>query len=293
MREFSVAELKQALKAYPSASFGEDFFIMDFCHKADTDLIISYPCKFKGVMCLFCMEGCLNYHIGMGKYVLTKDSFSISLPGDIINIVPMKGEMFKLRILALSDKIVTKLNQDMFQAQLAYRERVIKTDRQCKMMIHNFGNLFKSLVFRPHENTQQSLTLMVGAMNMELENAWNRLSGKPEGSINEMKLYNKFVALVEEYHTQHRDVKFYAGKMMLTPKYLAAVINKACGKSALQIIIEHVLMEARFHLKYTDLPVKEIAYRLNFKNQMDFYSFFKRHYGCSPAEFRAKSRTNA
>ena len=74
---------------------------------------------------------------------------------------------------------------------------------------------------------------------------------------------------------------------------LAAVINKACGKSALQIIIEHVLMEARFHLKYTDLPVKEIAYRLNFKNQMDFYSFFKRHYGCSPAEFRAKSMTSA
>jgi len=47
------------------------------------------------------------------------------------------------------------------------------------------------------------------------------------------------------------------------------------------------LMEARYYLKHTSLSVKEIAWKLHFKNQMDFYRYFLRHAGLTPSDYRS------
>ena len=39
-------------------------------------------------------------------------------------------------------------------------------------------------------------------------------------------------------------------------------------------------------LKYTDLAIKEIVYKLHFPNQSVFFKFFKAHTGLTPSEYR-------
>ena len=79
---------------------------------------------------------------------------------------------------------------------------------------------------------------------------------------------------------------FYADKLCLTPKYLSKLIKQASGRSAPDWIDEFVILEAKNLLKYTDLAIKEIVYKLHFPNQSVFFKFFKAHTGLTPSDYR-------
>lgn len=81
---------------------------------------------------------------------------------------------------------------------------------------------------------------------------------------------------------------FYANKLCLTPKYLSKLVKQASGRSAPDWIDEFVILEAKNMLKYSNMPIKEIVFRLNFPNQSFFYRFFKTHTGMTPSEYRNK-----
>ena len=46
------------------------------------------------------------------------------------------------------------------------------------------------------------------------------------------------------------------------------------------------MLEAKRQLKYTDNPIQEIAYELNFKDVPSFSHFFHSHEGRPPSKFR-------
>ena len=99
-------------------------------------------------------------------------------------------------------------------------------------------------------------------------------------------LADQFLKLVSQYHTEYRNVGFYADKLCLTPKYLSRVIKSVTGRSAPEWIDAYVILEAKNLLKYSGLAIKEIVYRLNFPNQSVFYKFFKARTGMTPSEYR-------
>ena len=53
-----------------------------------------------------------------------------------------------------------------------------------------------------------------------------------------------------------------------------------------KLIHERLLLEAKRLLRYSDLPVADIADQLNFEDPSYFSRFFKKHTGFSPSEFR-------
>ena len=79
---------------------------------------------------------------------------------------------------------------------------------------------------------------------------------------------------------------FYADKLCLSPKYLSKLIKEVSGKPAPEWIDSYVMLEAKHLLKYSNLPIKEIVYRLNFSNQTVFYKYFKAHTGMTPTDYR-------
>ena len=98
--------------------------------------------------------------------------------------------------------------------------------------------------------------------------------------------FEAFLKLVADYHTTERGMAFYAEKLCLTPKYLSKLIKQVSGKSGPEWISSFVVIEAKNMLKYSEMPVKEIVYRLNFPNSSVFYKFFKAHTGMTPTEYR-------
>lgn len=79
---------------------------------------------------------------------------------------------------------------------------------------------------------------------------------------------------------------FYADQLCLSPKYLSKLIKEVSGKSAPEWINAYVMLEAKHLLKYTDISIKEIVFKLNFSNQTVLYKYFKAHTGMTPTEYR-------
>ncbi|WP_044268723.1 helix-turn-helix domain-containing protein [Bacteroides timonensis] len=100
------------------------------------------------------------------------------------------------------------------------------------------------------------------------------------------EIFNRFIALVNEYGKHEHNIGFYAGKLCLTPHYLSTVIREASGQTVMQWINQAVILEAKVLLKHSDMLVFQISDELNFPNPSFFSKFFKRTTGMTPAEYQ-------
>ena len=78
----------------------------------------------------------------------------------------------------------------------------------------------------------------------------------------------------------------YADLLNISSNHLNKCVKATTGKSALDLLNEMLLLEAKVLLKQTDLTVTEIAYKLG-KNEIgNFARFFKSQTGMRPSEYR-------
>lgn len=97
---------------------------------------------------------------------------------------------------------------------------------------------------------------------------------------------HEFVRLVRKYFRLEHNVRFYANKLCISPKYLSLVVKESTGRSAAEIIDEHLLLEAKNLLRFSGKNIQQVAYELNFSNQSSFGKYFKHLTGMSPSEFQ-------
>lgn len=100
-----------------------------------------------------------------------------------------------------------------------------------------------------------------------------------------VQYFRKFQLRVRQAGTT-LNVAQLADELAITPVHLNRICQAVAGKSASQLIQEHVLNEARKYLTYTAHSVSEIAYLLHFEYPNYFARFFRKHTGLSPTEFR-------
>jgi AraC-like DNA-binding protein len=83
-------------------------------------------------------------------------------------------------------------------------------------------------------------------------------------------------------------VNDYAGLLNTTPQNLNTVCRKHSGKSASELIISQLLLEAKRYILHTENTINEIAYTLSFSDPSNFVKFFKKHEKITPVQFRGK-----
>ena len=138
---------------------------------------------------------------------------------------------------------------------------------------------------------ETALTALISSMVSILAGLWldqiQDIRKQRQNDTNRSRVtFDNFIRLVAENYTKYRNVGFYADQLCLTPKYLSKVVKNFSGKSAPEWIDAYVILEAKNLLKYSDLAIKEIVYRLNFPNQSVFYKFFKTRTGITPSQYR-------
>ncbi|MFC6632555.1 helix-turn-helix domain-containing protein [Microbulbifer taiwanensis] len=98
----------------------------------------------------------------------------------------------------------------------------------------------------------------------------------------------RFSRLVEREYRAHRPIDFYAERIGITPAHLNALCRRLSGRSALQIIHERLLLEAKRALIYTAMTINQVSDSLGFSEPAYFTRFFKRLTGLSPRVFRGQ-----
>lgn len=96
----------------------------------------------------------------------------------------------------------------------------------------------------------------------------------------------QFNVLVENHFSEHLLIQDYAEMMGISPAILNRAVRKIIGKTAAEIIVDRLILQAKRLLIYTNLSNKEIAFSLNYTDPSYFTRTFRKKTGKSPSQFR-------
>lgn len=85
---------------------------------------------------------------------------------------------------------------------------------------------------------------------------------------------------------ESKSIEAYAHELGITSVHLNRICKSIAQKSALEIVQEYVVNEAKMYLLNTSYTISEISYFLNFKDPAYFTRVFRKKTGVSPTEFR-------
>ena len=104
------------------------------------------------------------------------------------------------------------------------------------------------------------------------------------------RLVAAYTDLVERDYASRQGVADYARSLGVTPTHLTRCCQQTCGRSALAILNDRILYEARLLLRETRTPVKDIAQSLGFASPAYFSRSFQARTGKSPTLFRKQGQ---
>lgn len=100
-------------------------------------------------------------------------------------------------------------------------------------------------------------------------------------------LLRRFVELLyHKEYIQNRNLAHYASRLCITPHYLTEVCKKVSGKPATYWIDRFTTHEIVRLLLQKEIPLKEIADRMNFSSLSYFSRYVQKQMGVSPSEYR-------
>ncbi|MBN2630609.1 MAG: helix-turn-helix domain-containing protein [Rhodobacteraceae bacterium] len=100
------------------------------------------------------------------------------------------------------------------------------------------------------------------------------------------RLVARYTALLEREFRNGTGVGEFATALGVTPTHLTRCCRIACGKTAIEVLQDRRIFEARRLLSETDLPVAKVGEALGFTSPAYFTRSFQHLTGRSPTAFR-------
>ena len=79
-----------------------------------------------------------------------------------------------------------------------------------------------------------------------------------------------------------------ASNLGIHPNYLAMVFKNELGVSPKNYLINRRMKLALNLIEEKDMTIKEVAEKTGYSNQLQFSKAFRKHFGCSPTEYKAR-----
>ena len=99
----------------------------------------------------------------------------------------------------------------------------------------------------------------------------------------------RFWELIGKHCIRHREVKFYADALAITPFYLSQLSKAFFNDTPKGLIDRQVTLEIKALLSYSTLAIGQIADTLNFADASYLCRYFKRQTGVSLSYYRSHS----
>ena len=260
--------------------------------------MLNYPVRFDGYILFFLKKGHFSLDINLNTYDIHENSLLVVVPGNIVKLSAYKEDHIgdaELLFALVSREFLSSIRFDfnkVFQDSIrVWKNPCITLQGEELDLAEDYFNLTRKILSSRQDNKREITGSLLTSFIYVALSLWTQrlASALPEESASSARVnqvFERFLALVTEYHNEQRGVAFYADKLCLTPKYLSKLVKMSSGRSAPDWIDSYVILEAKNLLKYSDKPIKEIVYLLHFPNQSVFYKFFKAHTGQTPSEYR-------
>jgi AraC family transcriptional regulator, transcriptional activator of pobA len=154
----------------------------------------------------------------------------------------------------------------------------------------NLDFIFSEMEKEYRNPSKNSIELIQGYLQVALVKL---LRHKDQTSVpfasNGQEVFRKFQQFIQQANpVSNLKVNQAADHIGLSPQNLNAICRKVSGRSASELIIEQVILEAKRYLIHSDKNVSEIAFTLNFSDPSHFVKYFKKATRETPQVFRAR-----
>lgn len=263
----------------------------------DTDRdIFKYPVRIDAYIFVVCSKGLIELTYNLYSLTLSANKMFLYNPGTILRINALEPSQLSIMVFTREfiDELGVKLDNLPLQYQMVRERQIFSLSEQICENLRTLMNITGDFLCmnsrNPHyqemvkSSFKSFLYCGVYAMNEQYVNNYDKTLQTQENDH-----FDKFMRLLESNYKKEHNIKFYAGRVGLSPKYFSLLIKRISGKFATEWIDEYVILEAKNLLKYSPMSVQEISYALNFPNQSFFGKYFKRHTGLSPKAYRLLS----
>lgn len=145
-------------------------------------------------------------------------------------------------------------------------------------------------IYRMYHHEKRAVEAMISLNILNVLTEFILFDSAGEESTENAAHLDELLLYITENIEQPLSVEMMAKRIALSPFYFTRVFKKEIGQSPHEYLINARVNRARFYLKTTDLPLKEIAYRCGFSNESSLCTTFKRLSDCTPMEYRNSGR---
>lgn len=96
---------------------------------------------------------------------------------------------------------------------------------------------------------------------------------------------NQFESLIEKNYISQKSPSQYAAWMNISAKHLNRITKSVLNKTASDVIIERIILEAKRRVLHTKNNFSEVAFSLGYDDYAYFSKLFKRASGLTPTQF--------
>lgn len=212
---------------------------------------------------------------GRNKVILQRGCIAIGTNFRISNVQP-----HSISIRA----VVFSTNKD--QSQLKNPVILSGNDKNFESIINQIVKVFEvqSLSGEQFQETIRYLSELLERIDTTEEKQKGTLYGKIDPRLIRI---NRFIR--KHYHEQ-LTLNCLADLIQCNPGYLSNTYARIFRKSPMKHLQMVRMMKARELLETTDVPVGEITQAVGYISNSQFSSYFKKHIGTSPMEYRKNNR---
>ena len=303
-QELPLFTIEQTINTYkylfkPNPEFGMDCYIDNF---ESEDIVLlddikggtqGIPIHFSYYALFLRLEGETTRTINQFSYVIKPQSIQLVNPGSIYSFKDLT-ETSRTYVLLFDKSFIEEEN-----LSLEVQEDILDFHRMCQrdvnldmtlyaQVIHIYEQLSSEL--RAKKDDYRTVTKMLINQLLYILKREKVSSGLRKDHSRAEQICSEFLVLIEEHYHHKKSVKEYAGMLGITPKHLSETVQSTLHHTALSYIHVRIIKEIQYLLCFSDMPIKQIAYALNFETLSQFGRFFKRHEEMGPKEYRLQNK---
>lgn len=280
---------------------GRDYIYVRCTPQSESPRLLGKAIRFDGMIITLVRSGRFACSVNMEPVVLTDCCLMVTGSNSIITFDSAPAQNLDAHVLFVSRNFMEELNIEVTVLnQIPANHRPKPYNKISEADLNQLVEYLELLDINARQYVPEgqdvlakgiSRSLLTAALYQLMLTSMRSESLEPDAAEERPRsrrvLYtHEFVRLVQQNFRSQHAVKFYADRLCISPKYLSLVVKETTGRSAAEIIDDHLLLEAKNLLRFSGKNIQQVAYELNFSNQSSFGKYFKHLTGQSPSEFQ-------
>lgn len=248
------------------------------------------------------------------KYLVRAGDLYTIHPGEAHRYLPEAGSVLRIINVCWQPSLVREIlraqGNALGPASLPYIEPLLKPRSRFRHRLHLTGSTAFRVEGLLDEMQRELETVKAGgsvegchsllrhlfcALLILLSRAWQEEESRANatGRASQHGLQRELVAraltYLEKHATEPIRLEEVASHVALSPSRLSHLFKRETGRSVIEYLHELRLERAQSALAQSGLPVQQIAADCGFGDLRFFHRVFRRHFGCSPQQWRTQS----